>query len=256
MGKQWKQCQTIFWDSKITAVGDCSHEIKRHLLLGRKAITNLNSMLKSRDITLLTKVSLVKALIFPVVMYGCESWTIKKAEHWRNDTWTVVLEKTPESPLDCKEIQPVHSKGNWCWIFIHWKDWCWSWSSNTLATWCENLTQWKRPWCWERLKAGGEEDNRGWDGRMAPPTQRTSLSKLWEMVMDREVCCATVHGVTKSRTWLSNWTEVRIIIQEKHLKSLWEVSCPLEVKTQLYQVFDPRGYIHQKTCYWVYIDQI
>ena len=83
-----------------------------------------------------------------------------------------------------------------------------------------------------------------------------SLSKLWEMVMDREVCCATVHGVTKSRTWLSNWTEVRIIIQEKHLKSLWEVSCPLEVKTQLYQVFDPRGYIHQKTCYWVYIDQI
>ena len=83
-----------------------------------------------------------------------------------------------------------------------------------------------------------------------------SLSKLWEMVMDREVCCATVHGVTKSRTWLSNWTEVRIIIQEEHLKSLWELFCPLEVKTQLYQVFDPKGYIHQKTCYWVYIDQI
>ena len=71
----------IFWDSKITADGDCSHQIKRHLLLGRKAITNLDSMLKSRDITLLTEVSLVKAMIFPVVMYGCESWIIKKAEH-------------------------------------------------------------------------------------------------------------------------------------------------------------------------------
>ena len=83
-----------------------------------------------------------------------------------------------------------------------------------------------------------------------------SLSKLWEMVMDREVCCATVHGVTKSRTWLSNWIEVRIIIQEEHLKSLWELFCPSEVKTQLYHIFDSKGYIHQKTCYWVYIDQI
>ena len=81
MGKQWKQCQTLFWgDSKITAEGDCSHEIKRHLLLGRKVMTNLDSILKSRDITLPTKVLLVKAMVFPVVMYGCESWTVKKAE--------------------------------------------------------------------------------------------------------------------------------------------------------------------------------
>ena len=79
MGKQWKQCQTLFWGSKITADGDCSHEIKRQLLLGRKVMANLDSILKSRDITLPTKVCLVKATVFPVVMYGCESWTVKKA---------------------------------------------------------------------------------------------------------------------------------------------------------------------------------
>ena len=86
MGKQWKQCQTLFWGGfKITADGDCSHEIKRRLLLGRKVVTNLDSILKSRDITLPTKVHLVKAMVFPVVMYGCESWTIKKAERRRTD---------------------------------------------------------------------------------------------------------------------------------------------------------------------------
>ena len=107
----------IFWDSKITADGDCSHEIKRLLLLGRKVITNLDSILKSRDTTLPTKVCLVKAIVFPVVMYGfqsCykESWAPK---NWC--FWTVVLEKTLENPLDCKEIQPVHSKDQ-SWVFI------------------------------------------------------------------------------------------------------------------------------------------
>ena len=112
MGKEWKQCQTIFGGSKITADGDCSHEIKRRLLLGRKAVTNLDSILKSRDITLPTKVRLVRAMVFPVVMYGCESWTVKKAERQKIDAFgTVVLEKTIESPLDCKEIQPAHPKG-------------------------------------------------------------------------------------------------------------------------------------------------
>ena len=87
-GKEWKQCQTLFfWAPKITADGDCSHEIKRHLLLGRKVVTNLDSILKSRDITLPTKVCLVKAMVFPVVMYGCESWTVKKAEHRRIDAF-------------------------------------------------------------------------------------------------------------------------------------------------------------------------
>ena len=109
----------IFLDTKITADGDCSREIKRCLLLGRKVITNLDSILKSRDITLPTKVRLVKAMVFPVVMYGCESWTVKKAEHGRIWCfWTVVLEKTLESPLDYKEIQPVHTKWDQSWVFI------------------------------------------------------------------------------------------------------------------------------------------
>ena len=112
----------IFLGSKITAEGDCSHEIKRHLLLGRKSMTNLDSILKSRDITLPTKVCLVKAMVFPVVMYGCESWTIKKAERQRIDATKLMkaretllncgVEKTLESPLDCKEIKPVNPKGN------------------------------------------------------------------------------------------------------------------------------------------------
>ena len=121
MGKQWKQCQTLFLGgSKITADGDCSHEIKRRLLLGGKVMTNLDSIFKSRDITLSTNVRLVKAMVFPVVMYGCESWTVKKAEHRRIDAFElcVVLQKTLESPLDCKEIQPVHSEGDQPWDFF------------------------------------------------------------------------------------------------------------------------------------------
>ena len=104
--------------SKITADGDCSHEIERRLLLGRKVMTNLDSIFKSRDITLATQVRLVKAMVFPVVTYGCESWTVKKAECRRIDAFELVLEKTLESPLDCKEIQPVHSKGDQSWVFI------------------------------------------------------------------------------------------------------------------------------------------
>ena len=108
----------IFLGSKITANGDCSHEIKRCLLLGRKAMTNLDSILKSRDITSPTKVHLVKAVIFPVVIYGCDNWTIKIAECQKLMLLTVVLEKTLESPLDCKDIQPVHHKGDQSWMFI------------------------------------------------------------------------------------------------------------------------------------------
>ena len=119
MEKRWKQWEFIFLGSIITADCDCSHELKRCLLLGRKAITNLDSILKSRDITLSTKVYLVKAMVFPVVMYGCESWTLKNTECQKIDVfWTVVLEKTLESLLDYKEIKPVHPKGNQSWIFI------------------------------------------------------------------------------------------------------------------------------------------
>ena len=109
----------IFLGSKITADSDWGHEIKRQLLLGRKAMTNLDSILKSKDLTLPTKVHLVKAMVFPIVMYGCES--CRSAECWvpkKGCFWTVVLEKTLESPLVCKEIQPVHPKGNQSWMFV------------------------------------------------------------------------------------------------------------------------------------------
>ena len=99
-------------------------------------------------------------------------WELDHKESWAPKNWcfwTGVLEKTLESPLDCKQIQPVHIKGNSV-LNTHWKDWCWSWNSNPLATWCEELTHWKRPWGWERLRAGGEGDDRGWDGWMASPT--------------------------------------------------------------------------------------
>ena len=108
----------ICWGSKITADGDCSHEIKRCLLLGRKVMTNLDSIFKSRDITLSTKVRLVKAMIFPVVMYGCESWTVKKAERRRIDAFELWCWRRLLSPLDCKEIQPVHSEGDQPWVFF------------------------------------------------------------------------------------------------------------------------------------------
>ena len=109
-GNNGNSDRLYFGGFKTTADVNCSHEIKRHLLLGRKAMTNLDSILKSRDITLPTKGCLVKALVFPVVMYGCESGTTKKAERQRIDA--LILEKTLESPLDCKEVEPVHPKGN------------------------------------------------------------------------------------------------------------------------------------------------
>ena len=197
----------IFGDSKITANGEYSHEIKRCLLLGRKVMSNLNSILKSRDITLPTKVRLVKAMFFPVVMCGCESWSIKTAECRRIDAfelwcWRRLLRvpwtarSSTQSIL--KDISPEYSL----------EDWCWSWNSDTLAMWCEDLTHLKRPWCWERLKAGEEGDNRGWDGWMASPTQWTWVWVISRLLMDKESWSAAVHGVAKSRTWLSDWTEM------------------------------------------------
>ena len=117
MAKQWKEWLTLFLGLQITEVGDCSHEIKRRLLLGRNVMTKLDNILKSRDFTLPTKVHLVKVMVFPVVMYVCESWTIKKAEHRRIDAFEL-LEKTLENLLDCKEIQSVHPKGDQSWVFI------------------------------------------------------------------------------------------------------------------------------------------
>ena len=160
----------FFWGggSKITADGDCSHEIKRHLLRGREDMSNLDSILKIRDITLLRKVHLVKAMVFPVVTYGCESWTVKNTkelmllncgvEEDSRVLWTA--RRSNQSNL---KISPGSSLEG---LMLKLK-------SNTLATSCKELTHLKRLWCWERLKGGGEEDDRGWDGWMASLTQGT-----------------------------------------------------------------------------------
>ena len=160
MGKQRKQWQTLFsWAPKSLHTVTAAMKL-RHLLLGRKAVTNLDSILKSRDITLPTKVYLVKTMVFPVVMYGWESWTIKKAEHQRTDAfelwcWRKLLRvpwtaRRPSQSI-LKEISPEYSL----------EGLCWSWSPNTLANWWEESTHWKRPWCCEKLRAGGEGGNRG-----------------------------------------------------------------------------------------------
>ena len=129
-----------FWgNSKITADGDCSHEIKSRLLLGRKAMTKLDSILKSRAITLSTMVHLIKAMVFPVVMYGCERLTIKKAKHQRIDAFELWcwrrLSNVPQTARWSSQSVLNESILN-----IHWKEWCWSWRSNTLATWCKELS--------------------------------------------------------------------------------------------------------------------
>ena len=160
MGKQWKQRQTLFsWAPKSLQIVTAAMKF-RHLLFGRKVMTNLDSILKSRDVTLPTKVRLVKAVVFPLVMYGFESWTIK---NWC--FWTMVLEKTLESLLDCKEIQPVHPKGDQSWVFIGRTD-VEAETLNTLAPWCEELTHWKDPDAdkdWRREEKRTTEDEMvGW----------------------------------------------------------------------------------------------
>ena len=134
-------------------------------------MTNLDSILRSRDITLPTKAHLVKAMVFSVVMYGGESWTIKKGEHQKINAFELCCWRRLFS-VPWTERGSNLSVGKSI-LNIQWKDWCWSWNLNTLATWCKELTHWKRPWFWERLKAGGERDYRGWAGWMALPTQWT-----------------------------------------------------------------------------------
>ena len=164
----------IFLDSKITADGDCSHEIKRCFLLGKKVVTNLDSIFKSRDITLLTKVHLVKAMVFPVVMYGCESWTIKKAEHGRFDAfelwcWRRLL-RVPwtarrSNQWILKEISPEYSLEE---LMLKLKL---QYSGHMMR----RTDSFEKTWCWEWLKAGGKGDGRGWDGWMASPSQWTRV---------------------------------------------------------------------------------
>ena len=159
-GKQWKQWRLYFLGLKITSDGDCSHEIKRCWLIGRKALTNLDSVLKSRNITWQTKVYIVKVMVFPVVMYGCESWTKKKANHQRIDAfklwcWRILL-RVPWTAR--RSNQSILKKINF--------EYSLEGLTLKLKLWPPDAKSWligKRPWCWEKLKVK-EEDSRGWDG--------------------------------------------------------------------------------------------
>ena len=194
MGNRWgNSVRLYFLVSKITADGDCSHEIKRRLLLGRKVMTNLDSILKSGDITWPTKVHLVKAMVFPVVMYGCESWTVKKAEHRRIDAfelwcWRRLLRvpwtaRRSNQPI-LKETSPGCSLEG---MMLKLKLQYFGYS-------CEELTHWKRLWCWEGLGAGGEGDDRGWDGWMVSLTRWTWVwvnSGSWWWTGRGLACCSS-----------------------------------------------------------------
>jgi len=205
--REWDNIEnTVFCfpPSQITADGDCSYEIKRRLLLGRKVMTNLDSIFKSRDITLPTKVRLVKASghVWMWVLDCEESWMLK---NWC--FWTMVLEKTLESPLDCKEIQPVHSKGDWSWVFFGRTDA----KAETPVLWPPHVKSWLvgKDWCWEGLGARGKGAYRGWDGWMASQTWWTWVwvnSGSWWWTGRPGVLQFMGSQRSDTTEWL-NWTE-------------------------------------------------
>ena len=187
--------------------------MKRCLLLGRKAMTNLDSILKSRDMTLPTKIHLVKLVDFPAVTYGCESWIIKKAECWRIYAFELWYWRTLLR-FPCTARRSTQSIPRKSVLNIHWRDWCWSWNSITLTTWWEELTHWKILWCWEGLKAGVEGDDRRWDDWMASPTRWTwvwASSRSWWWTAKPSVLLSV--GLQRVRhEWSTelNWTELSL----------------------------------------------
>ena len=186
----------------------CSHEIKTCLLLRRKVMTNLDSTLKSRDITLPTKVHLVKAMVFPVVMYGCESWTVKKAERRKTDAFELwCWKRLLRVPWTAKEIRPVHPKGDQSWVFIGRTDA----EAQTPVLWPSHAKSWltgkdpdaRRDWGQEE-KGTTEDEMAGWHHRLDGHEFEWTLG----VGMDREAWRAAIHGVAKSWTGLSNWIEL------------------------------------------------